>query len=92
MDLPCAYRGLGAGGCKATMELLQPLSPVEILQVEKMGDALVPFPNSVAHLSPSSAFFLVLFYSGLAGYIRIPAKYVLTQDYDLCAGFSTLIC
>lgn len=33
-----------------------------------------------------------IFHSGLAGHIRIPAKYLLNQDSDLCSGFSVLIC
>lgn len=71
---------------------IEALSLMEILQVRKVGDALVSSPESIAHLSPSSAFSPVLFYSRLAGYVRIPAKYLLTQDRDLCAGSSTLIC
>lgn len=34
-------------------------------------------------LSPPSAFFSVLFYSGLVGHVRIPARYLLNRDYDL---------
>lgn len=68
------------------------LSLMEILQVRKVGDTLISSSESTAHLSPSSAFPPILFYSRFAGYVRIPAKYLLTQDCDLCAGSSTFIC
>lgn len=69
-------------------------SAVLSFPLEKMmEDALASSPNSTApSLALLSAFFPVLFHSGLAGHVRIPAKYLLTQDYDLCTGFSVLIC
>lgn len=103
MELPGACRVLLPAGlsteCARSTGLLvrsplriAALSLMEILQVRKVGETFVSSPESTAHLSPSSAFSPILFYSGLAGYVRIPAKYLLTQDRDLCAGSSTFIC
>lgn len=43
---------------------------------------LLPPQHHNSCLISSLAFFSVLFYSGLVGHIRIPAKYLLNQGYD----------
>lgn len=47
------------------------------------AQCLLPPQHHSSCLISSFNFFSVLFYSGLVGHVRIPAKYLLNQDYDL---------
>lgn len=51
--------------------------------LSKKWSTMLPPQHHNSCLISSFSFFPVLFYSGLAGHVRVPAKYLLNRDYDL---------